>query len=160
VLTAIAQTAFTAGLLSASRIPSSIGINLGFFGLLGAAVGATRRASLGLRVGPVIVGTLVAAMWPAVSWILTHDLAAADAFISVGTIFGTMIAIVGTLVFLARRGLIVNTPVRSALTLALVLLLSVSALISVPTGVWKGRMGVAALVALFLILLWPARRAS
>jgi len=157
-LTFVAEAALLAGLLAVSRVASGVGINVGFFGLLAVALGATRRVSFGLRIGPLLVGTLLLGLWPLSNWVLRGDADTAAAFVSVAIILATMVAIVGTLVFLARRNLIVDTPVRRGLTLALTVWLSVSALISFPVGVWKGRMGLAALVVLLAILVWPTRR--
>lgn len=146
------------GLLLPSGFQSSLGVNVGFFGMLLAVVGVTRRVPRWLRLGPPLVGTAITGAGVTVWELMRREDQITSAFATVVLLFGVMIAIVSTLVLLSRRGLVVQTPLRRNLVLVLVVWMSVSAIISFPVGVWKGRMGVAALVALGMILVWPPHR--
>jgi hypothetical protein len=151
------QAAMLWGLQLPAGFLSSLGVNLGFFGLLGAAVGVTRPVFRWLRFGPAIIGTTATSLVVCVLWLVRGDHQIAAAFATVVVLFALMIAVVWTAIALLRRGLIVQTPLRRNLVLALVVWMSLSAIISWPVGVGKGWMGVAALGALFAILLWPPR---
>jgi hypothetical protein len=152
------QAAMLWGLQQPAGLLSSLGVNLGFFGLLGAAVGVTRPVSRGLRFGPAVIGTATTSAAVIVLWVVRRENHIGTAFATVVILFAFMIAVVWTMVALSRRGLIVQTPLRRNLVLGLVIWMIISAIISWPVDVGKGWMGVAALVALFAILAWPRRR--
>ncbi len=151
------QAAMVWGLQLPAGFLSSLGVNLGFFGLLGAAVGVTRRVSPSIRFGPAVIGTVVVGAMASLFWLVLRDDQLVVAWATTVVLFALMIAVVSALVTLSRRGLIVQTPLRRNLLLGLVVWMIVSALISWPVDVWKGLMGVAALAALFAILIWPSR---
>lgn len=151
------QAAMLWGLQLPSGFLSSLGVNLGFFGLLGAAVGVTRPVSRWLRFGPALIGTAVASAGVGVLWLIRREDHVLTTFATVVVLFALMIAVVWAMVALWRRGHIVQTPLRRNLVLVLVIWMIVSAIVSWPVDVAKGWMGVAALVALFAILVWPAR---
>jgi hypothetical protein len=151
------QAAMFWGLLQPAGFLSSLGVNLGFFGLFGAAVGVTRPVSRWLRLGPAVVGTTIGSAALNVLWLVRREISVLAAFATVVALFALMIAVVSTMVALWRRGLIVQTPLRRNLLLGLVVWMIVSAIISWPVDVGKGWMGVAALATLFGILVWPAR---
>jgi Sec-independent protein secretion pathway component TatC len=95
-----------------------------------------------------------------VLWLVYRENHIGTALATVVILFALMIAVVWTMVALSRRGLIVQTPLRRNLVLGLVIWMIISAVISWPVDVGKGWMGVAALVALFAIVVWPPRRES
>ena len=152
------QVAMLWGLQQPAGFLSSLGVNLGFFGLLGAAVGVTRPVSRWLRFGPAIIGTAATSAAVIALWLVRRENYITTAFATVVILFALMIAVVWTMVALSRRGLIVQTPLRRSLVLGLVIWMIISAIISWPVDVGKGWMGVAALAALFVILVWPSRR--
>ena len=153
----VSEAAMLWGLLS-TGVASKIGVNVGFFGMLGVAAGAARRVPRALRAGPPALGTAIVSAGVGAHWWLRRDEGVLSAFSTVLMLLALMIAIVGAIFSLSRRGRIVETRLRTSLVLAMVIWMSVSALISFPVGVAKGWMGLAELIVLFAILLWPARR--
>jgi len=156
MLVIASQAAMVWGLQPPAGFLSSLSVNLGFFGLFGAAAGVTRRVSRRLRFGPPIIGTAITGAALGVLWMVRREVHIAAAFATVVTLLALMIAVVWTMVVLLRRGHIVQTPLRRNLVLGLVVWMIISAIISWPADVGKGWMGVAALVVLFAILVWPS----
>ena len=136
-------------------VAAGIAFNIGWIGQFVVCVGLFRKAPIRARLWPIVITVGLFALWATVRWARGDEDAIALVLVPFG-VLGFFVAFMASWVWPTRRGWITDSPLRRKLELAVVMVLTMSQVMGVPTGVWRARMTLLAFIAFAAIALWPA----